>query len=343
MGRSSRVFRFVDLFAASIIVASSLAGQAGVTSGGPLSVTSVSGMKGPAAKTESVRIALNWKPEPQFGGFYAARRLDIDKQNGLELDSVPGGAGTPVGEMVAAGQYDFGIASADEVIISRARGSDVIALFASFQVNPQAIMTREERGFRSLEEVFRNEGTVAMQKGLPYAVYLSRKYGSSIRAAIVPYVGGISNFLADAKHSQQCFVTSEPLLETKQGKKVRTFLVAESGFNPYTTVLITRRSILDKRPELVKSLVKTVRSGWERYLSEPLVVDQKMNELNPSIDLETFRASGLAQRGLILLPNSKGAVLGQMTKERWSKLSEQLRAMKMIETAPHPESLFINL
>ena len=102
----------------------------------------------PPVKTVAVKLALNWKPEPQFGGFYTAELLKLDVKNGVQLQIQPGGAGTPVVQMVSAGQVDFGIASADEVVLSRANGSDVVALFAVYQTNPQAIMGRADRGFR---------------------------------------------------------------------------------------------------------------------------------------------------------------------------------------------------
>jgi ABC-type nitrate/sulfonate/bicarbonate transport system substrate-binding protein len=38
-----------------------------------------------------IRLALNWKPEPEFGGFYAAPFSN----NGLDVEILPGGAGTP--------------------------------------------------------------------------------------------------------------------------------------------------------------------------------------------------------------------------------------------------------
>lgn len=293
---------------------------------------------------EKVRLALNWKPEPQFGGFYAARIAELDKKNGVELDIVPGGAGTPVVQMIAAGQFDFGIASADEVVVSRARGSDIVALFAVYQTNPQAILTHAERAFESLADVFRSGGTIAMQKGLPYAVFLTRKYSNGMKSSIVPYLGGISNFLARPDHSQQCFVTSEPFLARKQGAKIKTFLVAESGFNPYTTVLVTRRSVLKEKPELVKNVVTTVREGWRRYLNQPEDINVKMHELNPSIDLTTFKQMSDAQKPLVD-PAARGTSvsdsLGTMTAARWSELSEQLQSMKIIDERPAPETLFV--
>ena len=42
----------------------------------------------------------------------------------------------------------------------------------------------------------------------------------------------------------------------------RLFLVADSGYNPYTTVLVTTREHLEQNPEEVKRVVAAVRAGW---------------------------------------------------------------------------------
>src|SRR5688572_32019820 len=79
-----------------------------------------------ASGTTAIKLALNWVPEPEFGGFYAARDGGAYKKAGFDVEIRGGGAGVPVVQMVASGQVDFGIAGADEVITARARGADVI-------------------------------------------------------------------------------------------------------------------------------------------------------------------------------------------------------------------------
>ena len=104
-----------------------------------------------------VKLALNWKAEPQFGGFYAAQVLGLYQSNGLTVEIIEGGSGTPTIQVVGAGKVDYALVSADEVVISHDRGAgNVVALFATFQTNPQAIMTHAARGFRSLEDVFKD-------------------------------------------------------------------------------------------------------------------------------------------------------------------------------------------
>lgn len=297
----------------------------------------------PANAPEKVKLALNWKPEPQFGGFYAARFAEIDKKNGVEFEVVAGGAGTPVVQMIASGQFDFGIASGDEIVVSRIRGIDLVALFATYQTNPQGVMTHAERGFESLADVFKSPGTIAMQKGLPYALYLQNRYASGKRASVVPYLGGVANFLGRKDHSQQCFITSEPLLAVKQGAEVKTFLVADSGFNPYTTVLVTRRSLLTEKPELVKNVVAAVRAGWRHYLDQPDSTNEKMSGLNPSIDTATMKDMANAQKLLIEPTGATKTDLGKMQAVRWLELEDQLRKMKVIDKKSPPGAYFVEL
>src|ERR1700731_3370125 len=120
--------------------------------------------------SQKIRLALNWKPEPEFGPFYAAP----DQKYGLDVDILPGGAGTPTVQMVGAGSAEFGIVSADELVVARSRGNDVVALFAVFQNNPQGIMVHASRKLTTLADLLKSGGTLAIQRGLPYARLLEK-------------------------------------------------------------------------------------------------------------------------------------------------------------------------
>jgi NitT/TauT family transport system substrate-binding protein len=288
-----------------------------------------------------IRLQLNWVPEPQFGGFYAAQQAGAFKKQGLDVEIVPGGVGTPTVQMVGAGSVEFGVVSADEVLIARARGNDVVALFAVYQTCPQGIMTHASRGFKEIGDVFQNPGTLAMQRGLPYADFLLKKYGTHNGLRIVPSPGGsIAAFLADKNFSQQCFITSEPVLARQQGSDPQTFLVADAGYNPYTTVLATSGSYLRQNRQAVDKVVQAVREGWAAYLADPAPAHGLMQSLNKTMDARTFAESAAAQKPLIENDETRKAGLGVMTRERWQTLAQQLADLKVIEKAPPAEECF---
>src|SRR6185295_18918030 len=284
-------------------------------------------------KPTKTRLALNWKPDPQFGGFYAA---PYSKQ-GLDVEILPGGAGTPTVQMIGAGSAEFGIVSADELVVARARGNDVVALFAVFQNCPQGIMAHASRHLTSVGDVVK-EGTLAIQRGLPYARILEKKYGFD-HVKVVPSPGGdTSAFLRDEKFAQQCFVMSEPLQARHAGADVTVFPVADIGYNPYTTVLATSGALFKSDPKRSAAMVAAVREGWRDYLDNPAATNSKMHELNPSMDAAAFTEVAEAQKSFI-----ETAQLGAMTAERWTTLIGQLKDLGDIPQAMPAQDCFRNL
>ena len=289
-------------------------------------------------------LQLNWVPEPQFGGFYEAERIGAFKKHDLFVEIVPGGAGTPTVQMIGAGSVPFGVVSADEILVARARGNDVVALFAVYQTCPQGIMTHASRGFSDISAVFKNPGTLAMQRGLPYADFLVRKYGTADGLRIVPSPGGsIAAFLADNNFSQQCFVTAEPVLARQQGAQPKTFLVADAGYNPYTTVLAVSGSYLRNNRDTCRRMVEAVREGWQSYLNDPAPANAQMQATNRTMDPRTFAESAAAQKPLIETDDARRLGIGAMTTERWATLAQQLVDLKVIEKAPPAGECFADL
>jgi NitT/TauT family transport system substrate-binding protein len=298
-----------------------------------LKVVPMAGFLAACGKASKIRLALNWKPDPEFGGFYAADYA----QHGLDVEILPGGAGTPTVQMIGAGSAEFGIVAADEILLARARGNDVVALFAAFQKNPQGIMAHASRKLKSIEDVLKS-GTLAIQSGLPYARLLRQKFGFE-HVKIVPSPGGdLTAFLHDENFAQQCFVTAEPLQAKRLGVDVTVFPVSDIGYNPYTTVLAVSGDVLRKSPDMAKNMVAAAREGWRIYLDNAAPTNQRMHTLNPSMDAASYAEIADAQKSLI-----ESNALGGMTKERWDTLAAQLKDLGDIPQAPPADQCFREL
>ena len=109
---------------------------------------------GGGAALAPVQLQLNWKPEPQFGGFYAAQVIGAYAKQGLQVEIRPGGASAPTVDMLGAGTVEFAVVSGDEIVRARANGNAIVGLFAAYQTNPQGIMTRAARGFTTIADIF---------------------------------------------------------------------------------------------------------------------------------------------------------------------------------------------
>ena len=294
-----------------------------------------------SAVAQTVTLQLNWKPEPQFGGFYEAQRAGLYKSEKLDVKVQPGGTGLPTVQMLAAGTVDFAVISGDELIVANSKDLDLVALFAVYQTNPQGIMTHKARGMNSIADVFKSPGILAMQRGLPYANFLEKKFGFD-KLTIVPSPGGdLSVLRSNDQYAMQCFVTSEPIAAAKAGVEVSTFLIADAGYNPYTTVVATRREVLEKNPRLVSAMTRAVKAGWENYLKDPKPTNELMQTLNPGMDAATFEASAAAQKPLIETDATKESGIGSMTNQRWEELAQQLLDLGVIDKKPDVSKLFV--
>jgi len=285
-------------------------------------------------------IALNWKPEPEFGGLYEALRAGAFAKRGLAVE-ITGGPGAPVVQMVASGQVAYGIAAADEVLVARDRGTDVVAVFATYQTSPQGIMVHASRGVDSLDALFDGEpATLAVEPGVAYVKWFEKRYDLS-KWQVVPYTYSLAPFLADPKLAQQVFVTAEPIAARRQGADPQVFLIADSGFDPYAAVVITRGDRVRERRAEVEALVAALREGWRAYLDDPGPANAEMGRLNQEMDAETFRLAAQAQAPLVETAFTKQHGLGAMSLERWKKLGEQLRELALIDKPPEPAECFV--
>lgn len=78
--------RIVAALALSLVFGSGCAKKAAPAAAGS------AGPKQPAP----VKLALDWVPEPEFGGFYAGREAGSYARHGLTVEIQGGGAGVPV-------------------------------------------------------------------------------------------------------------------------------------------------------------------------------------------------------------------------------------------------------
>ncbi len=87
-------------------------------------------------------------------------------------------------------------------------------------------------------------------------------------------------------------------------------------------------------------MVAAVRDGWRAYLDDPKPTNDKMRQMNPSMDAETFAEVAEAQKPFIETDDTRRNGLGTMTKKRWETLIQQLKDLGDIPQAMPAEECF---
>src|SRR5262245_16676029 len=291
----------------------------------------------------AVTLQLNWTPEPEFGGFYAAARDHLYEREGLDASIKAGGTGIQTWKMVATGAVPFAIAEAGEILRGRIRDADLLALYAVYQTSPQALMVHKASGVTSLAEVFTSGKIkrVAMESGLPYVKFLQKKYGFD-KVKVVQHGGNLTLFLNDPTMAQQCFAFSEPLSAKEKGVEVSVFSTAEAGFNPYLAVVITSGKYLTDHRADVEAFVRATRAGWKAYLDDPRPTNEYLKTQQATMTVPAMNAAADLQKPYVV-GDDKTRYLGYMSEERWRALADQLHELGEIDQAPDVTKAFVNV
>lgn len=270
----------------------------------------------------TVTVQLNWYPEAEHGGVYQAFADGTYTQEELAVSIQPGGRATPVAPELELERVQFAFANADDVIVYRRQGLDIVAVLAAMQDSPRCILVREESGVDSLSGLAGM--TLQRQTGRPFLQFM-RAQGVLEGVQEVPYHGSVSQLVADPKVAIQAYSFAEPLLAEQQGVKVKRLMVSDLGWNPYSSVLITTGKLIREQPELVRRFVQATKIGWQNYLTAPTKGNDAILAANEhGMTAEALEFGSRELRELAMPNDLELQSVGQMSLERWTILVQQM-------------------
>jgi NitT/TauT family transport system substrate-binding protein len=285
-----------------------------------------------------VSLQLDWYPQPEHGGFYTAQMLGYYKAEGLDVTILPLPQYGSVAQIVSTGKAEIGLGSSDQILEWNSNGLPLVAVAATMQHDPQAIMVHKDSPVRDFNDL---EGhAIAAQPGAVWLKYVISRYSlHNIRE--IPSTLSIANFLADPNYVQQIFITSEPFFARQAGAEVRTFLISSSGYDPYR-VQFTARAFVVQHPDVVTKFVRASIRGWNQYLRDPAPINALLLKLNPALNpaQEAYTAQALRDGGFITGGDPTGAQTGRMTPTRWTAGYEQLKSLNILEGPLDPSTTY---
>lgn len=290
---------------------------------------------GESQTLQKVTLQLNWFPEVEHGGYYAALVHGFYQEAGLDVTILPGGPDTPVLQQVARKGATFGVLSADNVLFGRAQHVPVVALMAPLQNSPRCLIVHESSGIRRFEEL--KGVTIAMSPSAAFAQFLRSKLPLS-DVKVVPYSGSVAPFLLDKQYVQQGYVFSEPFIARKQGGDPHVLMLSELGFNPYTSLLCTHDDRVLNEADVVRRMVAASIRGWSKYIETPDETNDYIHQVNPEMDAEILAYGAKAIVPLVLDAASKLDGIGTMSRDRWQTLADQLVDSGQLK----PEQVFVD-
>ena len=277
---------------------------------------------------DKVSFGTNWVAEAEHGGFFQAVADGTYKRYGLDVTIVPGGPNDNNRMLLIAGKLDFFMAANTLMSLDAvANKVPVVTVAAIFQKDPQVFLTHPESKITKLEQLKPLTLFVSKEGISSYFQWLKSEYGFN-EANVRPYTFNPQPFLANAKSAMQGYVTSEPFAIEKAAKfKPGIILLADYGFNTYSTLIETRRDLIDKKPDLVQRFVDASAIGWYNYLyGDNAPGNALIKQLNPEMtdELLAYSVGKMKEYGIVDSGDTLRDGIGAMSDERAASFFDKM-------------------
>ena len=273
-----------------------------------------------AQPLDKVSFGTNWVAEAEHGGHYQARADGTYKRYGLDVTIVPGGPNVNNRILLPVGKLDFFMsANTLQSFDAVEQNIPTLAVAAMFQKDPQVLIAHPDQGIEKFEDLKKLTLFISREGLASYFQWLKADFGFS-EAQVKPYTFNAQPFLADKRSAMQGYVTSEPYaIEKQAGFKPKVFLLADQGFSSYSTLIETRRDLVEKRPDLVQRFVDASIIGWANYLyGDNKAANALIKRQNPEMtdELLAYSIAKMKEYGIVDSGDAASLGIGAMTDAR---------------------------
>ena len=281
-----------------------------------------------AQTLDKVSFGTNWVAQAEHGGFFQAVADGTYKKYGLDVTIVPGGPNVNNRILMISGKIDFFMsANSLQTFDAVANNIPTVAVAAMFQKDPQVFLAHPEANVKKLEDLKPLTLFVSKEGMTSYFQWLKSEYGFD-EGKVKPYTFNAQPFLADKRSAMQGYVSSEPFSVEKQaGFKPTLVLLADSGFNAYSTLIETRRELTDSKPDLVQRFVDASVTGWYNYIyGDNSAANALIKKMNPEMtdELLAFSVAKMKEYGIVDSGDTLKDGIGAMSDARMTSFFDKM-------------------
>jgi NitT/TauT family transport system substrate-binding protein len=287
-----------------------------------------------ALALDRVTFATNWLAEAEHGGFYQALVDGTYERYGLDVKIIQGGPQANNQLLLAAGRVDFYLGgNMIQPLHAIEQGIPTLVVASLFQKDPTILMSHPGVGLDRFEDLPKATAFIGKDNLVSVYQWLKNAYGFR-EEKVKPYNFNAAPFIADKNSIQQGYVTSEPYeVERQGGFNPNIFLLADYGYDSYSTTIETRADLVAQKPDLVRRFVDASILGWYNYIyGDNAKANARIKQDNPEMTdgQLAFSVAKLKEYGIVDSGDSRTLGIGAMTDERMKSFFDKMVAAKVV-------------
>ncbi len=294
------------------------------------------------ADPDRVTVLLDWTPNTNYSGLYAAIEQGYYLEENLEVEIIE--APGSVVPMVATRQAEFGISYQEEVTYARLSDMPVVSIAAIIQHNTSGFASLEERGIETPAD-FEGKSYGGWGSPVEEAMIkaLMEHYGADFEQVDIITTGEIDSLIVIEREADFAWIYYGWTGIEAELKGIELNFIElraeEPALDYYTPVLITGEDLIAENPELIERFMRATAKGYQLAIENPVEAAQNLLAHAPELDKELVMAS---QEWLADKYQAEAGRWGIQQKETWEAYSRWLFEFELIEEIPDVEGAFTN-
>lgn len=267
--------------------------------------TACQGAKQPGS-LEKVTFVLDWTPNTNHTGIYAAKEKGYYRDQGLDVEIIQPQEGSS-DTIVASGKAQFGISYQEGVTFARAAGVPLVSVAAVIQHNTSGFASLKDKNILTPKDfegkIYGGWGSEMEEATIKY---LMDQVGADFSKVKIMTTGDADFFQASATGQIDFAWIFEGWagIEAKQkGMELNYIDLGKeaSVFDYYTPVIITNEDIINNNKKLVEAFMKATTKGYEFSIENPdeaaEILTTAVPELNKELVIESQKFLATRYKG----------------------------------------------
>ncbi|MGD7022802.1 ABC transporter substrate-binding protein [Rossellomorea vietnamensis] len=292
---------------------------------------------------KEVSVVLDWTPNTNHTGLYAAKENGYFEEEGLDVEIImPGEAGAD--SIVASGQADFGVGYQEGVTQARVQDVPLVSIAAVIQHNTSGFASPADKNIESPKDF---EGKTYGGWGSPVEEAVMASIMGQVNADVsevdIVNMGDSDFFTAVQRDIDFAWIYYgwtgiEAELRNEDINMIYLTDYSEK-LDYYTPVLTTNEDLIEEDPETVKAFLAAASKGYNFSIDNPEEAAQILIDAAPDLDEELVKKS---QEWLASRYTDDAPRWGEQKLEVWKNYADWMFENELLESELDAEQAFTN-
>ena len=245
----------------------------------------------PAMELEKLTLQLKWLPQAQFMGYYVAAAKGYYKEEGIDIEILPGGADIIPEQQVYNGVADVGVSWVSSLLKYQSKGWELLQVGQVFQKSAMLLVSKSATGIESPADLV-GKKVGSWFGGNEYEIYAlleANEIDLDSDLQLVQQDYTMNQVINDEIDAASAMIYNEYGLLLESGidaSELNVIDMNDEGVAMLEDCLFVSSEWITENEDLYVRFLKASIKGWADACADPAAAAQIVYEVDESVSLD---------------------------------------------------------